>query len=272
MKRMSIILSVVALLCVLCARAEAAPAWPTLDNQWDPVLIGGVLYIDALANSGSDNYGTPPPEPMDIVGGVDPAGDGPFAAGFWAVDASDLMFRMRVDNDPSVGGQFVWTVLLNTDADSDVDWALQLDLSGDNQVELVQALSGGPDTNWDVTLAGTPHSIGFDEDLYSRFSSASGTLNPPYTGSHFHGPGPVDDDYFVDIAVPLATFTAVTGWNSGDPLGIAFSTSSTHTADNKDRPDYPGWGNQPVVPAPAAILLGSLGVVLVGWCRRNKAL
>ncbi len=272
MKRTSGILSVVALLCVLCVRAGAAPSWPALDDQWDPVLIGGGLYIDALANSGSDNYDTPPPKPMDIVGGTDPGGDGPFAAGFWAVSADDLMFRIRVDGDPSRGGQFVWTVLLNTDADLDVDWALQLDLSGDNQVELVQALSGGPDTNWEVTLAGSPHTVGFDTDVYSRSSNASGTLDPPYTGSHFHGPGPVDDDYFVDIAMPLATFTSITGWNAGDPLGIAFSTSASHISDNKDRPDYLGWGNQPVAPAPAALLLGSFGVVLVGWCRRTKAL
>lgn len=178
MKRTGRILSAVALLCVLCVRAGAAPAWPAPDDQWSPVLIDGGLYIDALANSGSDNYDTPPPAPMDIVGGIDPEGDGAFAAGFWAVSADDLMFRLRVDGDPSQGGQFVWTALLNVDVDPDVDWAVQLDLSGDNQVELVQALSGGPDTNWEVTLAGPPHTIGFDKDVYSRFSNASGTLDP----------------------------------------------------------------------------------------------
>ncbi len=66
------------------------------------------------------------------------------------------MFRIRLDGDPSRGGQFVRTALLDTDTDPDVDWAFQLDLSGDNQVELVQALSGGPETSWEVALAGPP--------------------------------------------------------------------------------------------------------------------
>jgi len=179
---------------------------------------------------------------------------------------------MRVDTDPSVGGQFVWTALLNMDGDSDVDWAVQLDLSGDNQVELVEAISGGPANGWDVILADGPHGIGFDAAAYSRFVNASGALNPPYTGSQFHGPGPANDDWFVDIAVPLTTFTATTGWEPGDPLGIAFSTSSTHTLDNKDRPDYGDWGDMPAVPAPGALVLGSLGAFVVGWFRRGRLL
>ena len=108
----------IAILSVPWFTAGAVPTWPALDTDWNPVLVGGNVYLDALANSGSDNFDTPPPEPMDIVGGIDQSGNGPFAAGFWAQNATELMFRMRVDNNPSVGGQFVWTTLLNTDADS----------------------------------------------------------------------------------------------------------------------------------------------------------
>jgi len=272
MKRLSRVATLAVSLLALVGPAGAVPSWPAQADQWSPVLISGGLYVDAQADSGYDNYDTPPPAPMDIVGGIDPAGHGPFAAGFWYQTAGDIMFRMRVDGDPSRGGQFVWTTLLNTDADSDVDWVVQLDLSGDNQVELVEALSGGPATNWEVTLAGPPHIYGFDKDTYSRFVDASGTLDAPYTGSRFHGPGPATDDWFVDMGIPLATFTSVTGWDVGDPLGIAFSTSASHVADNKDRPDYPGWGNQPVVPAPGALLLAGLGTALVGWLRRRTSL
>jgi hypothetical protein len=107
--------------------------------------------------------------------------------------------------------------------------------------------------------------------LYSRFSNASSPLDPPFTGSHFHGPEPIDDDYFVDIAMPLADFIARTGWQPGSPLGIAFSTSASHITNNKDRPDYAGWAVPPI-PAPGAALLASLGAAAVGYLRTRRTL
>lgn len=274
MKRLNLGLGVIAILCISWLPAGAVPSWPGLDSDWDVVTIGGGIYIDARTNDAWDNHDTPPQGPVDIVGGIDQSGNGPFAAGFWSQSTEDIMFRMRVDTNPATGGQFVWTALLNIDSDSDVDWAAKLDLSGDNQVELLRALSGGPDNGWDVLLEGPPHTIGFDPGTNSRFVNASGPLNPPFTGSQFHGPGPATDDWFVDFAIPLATFSATTGWNSGDPLGIAFSTSSTHTQTNKDRPDYDGWGDTeiPTIPAPGALILASLGTFAFGWLRRGKLL
>jgi hypothetical protein len=252
MKHMGTVISL-SLPWLFTSWGDHGPSWPAADYLWSPVMVDGSLYVDAQADAG-DYYTSRPPKAMDIVGGRDPQGNGPFAAGFWVLGPADLMFRLRVDGDPTESRQFVWSVLLNTDADSDVDWVLQLDMSTDEQVELVEAISGGPENGWKVTLANPPHVIGYDKALYTRFANASYPLYPPYTGSHFHGSGPVDDDYFVDIAIPLADFLALTGWKPSDPLGIAFSTSAPHLTNNQDRPDYGGWDVPTTIVPDVAIL------------------
>jgi len=260
MKHMGTVISL-SLPWLFTSSGAGGPTWPAADNLWSPVLFGPSLDGDAQADTG-DYYATRPAKPLDIVGGFDPQGEGPFAAGFWSLGPADLMFRIRVDGNPSQSPQFVWTALLNTDADSDVDWVLQLDMSADEQVELVAALAGGPDNGWEVLLANPPHLIRYDPTLYARFSNASSLPDPPFTGSHFHGPGPIDDDYFVDLALPLLDFMVLTGWNPGEPLGIAFSTSAPHLTNNQDRPDYPGW-NVPTVRAPDMAVPARLGIVTI---------
>jgi len=89
------------LILIPCVPAGAAPSWPASATQWNPVPVGVGIYEDALAGSGADNFDTPPPAGMDLVGGMDPDGNGPFATGFWYSTAEDLMFRMRVDGDPT---------------------------------------------------------------------------------------------------------------------------------------------------------------------------
>ena len=104
MKWSTLILGVIAISCVPWLSAGAVPSWPGLDSNWDVVTIGGATYIDARTNDAWDNRGTPPQGPVDIVGGIDQSGNGPFAAGFWTQSVDDLMFRMRVDTNPNVGG------------------------------------------------------------------------------------------------------------------------------------------------------------------------
>jgi hypothetical protein len=231
--------------------ASAAIVWPAV---WSHVYgSGGGLYADGTNQTPTfvdPNYSTPPtPEYTDLVGGVDSTLAGPFAGGLWATSADFIYFRMRVDNEPSGNPQTVWQVLINTDADEYLDWAIQLDLSSDNQVELAQNLGagGGPSDNWtNVNLslqvaAGTPAT-----DFY-RYVNATAA-----TGSNFHALN--DDDYFIDMAFPKSIFLTQTGLAFSETFGVAFATSASHTVLNKDLPDT-GWG---AIPEPSVVLLSLL--------------
>ena len=112
-------LAVTVVLCYAAAAPAAPVTWPA-DNAWTPATRGAALYVDKLTDGGNpynDYYSTPPsPEYTDIVGGTDAASQGAFAAGFWSNNGTDIMFRIRVDGQPSVNPQTVWQVLLNLDA------------------------------------------------------------------------------------------------------------------------------------------------------------
>jgi hypothetical protein len=261
--------------------------WPASNTDWTPFTIGGCTYEDRLlvpANLLGDYYDTPPSSPyMDIVGGFDSDSIGCFAGGFTYMDADHIFFRMRVSGQPSVNPQFVWQVLLNTDADDDVDWSLQLDLSSDDQVEMALALSGGPSTGWEVVLDPTHYDAtgtgAVPTDFY-RYVSAAGVPNVPYEGSNFDSAGPGDDDYFIDIAYPLNAgggvtngFYDLTGLTPPfDPVArVAFSTSTTHTLTNKDLPEYLGWdtAEQILIPEPGTMGLLALGALALVRRRRR---
>jgi hypothetical protein len=254
------------LVFTLCSGLSADPVWPT-DGEWIPMLNGG-LYVDVVNNTGTgDVYATPPhPDNLDLVGGIDANSAGPFVTGYWYTDDVDLMFRMRVDGNPDIGrfgAQHVWIVFLNTDDDDDVDWALSLDNQVDGQVELVPAVSGGPTTAnpWNpVVLGDTPHTGVSPLSTWSRFLSATAV-----DGSEFDG----DEDFFVDLAFPMATFLSMTGLAPADPIGMALATSADHVNINKDLPDYTSWGDPPVIPEPATLILLAAGLPLLLRIRRK---
>lgn len=274
------ILRIIAFCIIPCctAAAPAALIWPATPQGWTPITVGGAPYVDPLyTGSGSDYYATPPsPDKLDLVGGIDKNGNGPFATGFWATDGANLMFRMRVDSNPTQGNDntnHVWTVLLNTDADPAVDWAMQLDAQGDNQVEFVRALAGSPSsgTPWNpVTLAGTPHT-GLPLAAWSAFVNASALpLNAPYGGSHFDSTNANDDDFFVDIALPISLIQSImaqAGETWSGQFSAAFATSADHININKDLPDITTWPDP--VPEPASLSLLAAGALATLRRRRH---
>jgi len=254
-----------------------AVSWPA-NNDWNPVTYQGSLYIDPLNQGpGTDRYATPPsPLGLDLVGGTDSNGNGPFGTAFWGDDGDNLLFRIRLDDEP-VGGQdlskHVWTVFLNRDQDEDVDWALQLDNKVDSQIELVPAVSGGPNSGnpWDpVVLGDTPHAGVPLEDRYRIINATDLSFLPPDGGSLFNRNGPAEDDFFLDFAFPWATFDQIftdAGLTVPESFGVAFATSANHININKDLPEVDGWGDP--IPEPATATLLGLGAAVFVIRRRR---
>lgn len=278
MKLRSLHICAALLLGLLPAGTGLAISWPG-DAEWTALTYGLDLYVDALATAsgGDDNFVTiPEPEVLDLVGGYDHHGAGPFAAGFSYQDNDYLMFRIRVDNEPTLAGpgadQLVWTVMLNTDGDPDVDWVVQLDQKQHDQVELVPAISGGPQTAvpWDPVVLSSDEleHVGFDSGEYARTQNATAT-----DGSHFHDEGPEDDDFFIDIAYPLATFLSRTGLPADFTYQAALATSATDTLINKDIPDHASWiPTVALVPEPATWVgfITGLTLLLAASPRRRR--
>ncbi|MBW2363230.1 MAG: hypothetical protein JRG84_20225 [Deltaproteobacteria bacterium] len=221
-------LALIAVFAAAAADAQGAALWPS--EPWVALTVGGADYWDVL---GDEN-----PEATDLVGGIDDGisysalvggiDDGiSYSAGAWHESTTNdqLSLRMRLDADGSTSNS-VWQFMFNTDTDPDVDWVLEVRQSGSpggQQVIFTAASPGGPL---------------FDDIALDPAYDWTGPLAdwrrwiPVTDGSTFDG----DPDYFLDTAIPLSTFHAITGLNQGDSYSIALSSSTSHTQVNKDIP------------------------------------
>lgn len=253
--RNSWVFATLLLALALSPRLLASITWPG-EEAWEPLTKDGSNYWDTTADEATDT--------VDLVGSTPT-----YPAAYWAHtdggtlwDTSDdqLLFRVRVDESPGAGDNFVWTALVDTDGDSsDVEWSLQLDSADDDQVELVSAVTGGS-TVADVALAAAPTWTGADAD-FSRIAAAG-------DGSSFDA----DADAFVDFGIPWDAFAAATGVSRQTPLSFAVVTSNADQQVNRDVPLGLGFASPvssvfgtAVVPVPepstAALLLASFSIL-----------
>jgi len=256
--------------------AQAAPTWSTV--VWNEVTVGGgaSYYTDKhYHDDPTDNASTPPaPAVVDILG------DATYPTAYWSIDNDNIMFRVRVDGNPNIADQYVWSALLNTVGDVTTDYVLQLDLGNDNQVEMATATGGSPldgvpagDTPWsEVAMPDTvaaPH-VPPTEGLAPDYDPTD-WYNYELSDSDFGGAdgdaGP-SADYFIDFAMDLDTFYAVTGLADGQNFQVAFASSANHENSNKDLPDG-GWSDVITVPEPTALALLAIGCAVLGFRRRK---
>lgn len=277
-------------LALLGAHVHGQVAWPSNWSTNDGLSPGPGIWNPLLGTNGafySDLLDDVTPDDVDIVGGyTDHHTNGPFPAAFFYVDTTNIMFRMRVNDNPLMvtgGGattnfnSFVWGFYLNTDSDIDVDYVLQVDESGDGNLELATADPGGGPTNtWDVSLPAITHVPIQDLDDWTNSVRYFGVYNATaIDGSHFHDT-PATEDYFIDVAIPWTIFTNETGLGYLEPFEIALATSTTHTLytginATKDSPEgY--WSAEVAIPEPSAgiIAIAAFGTLMF-LIRRRRA-
>ncbi|MDP6931960.1 MAG: hypothetical protein QGG40_03550, partial [Myxococcota bacterium] len=183
---------------VLFLLPSSALAWPDTD-AWEPLYSGGApMEDDVYDNSGGDR--------VDLVGDE----TDPVAA--WYVDDDHLYLRMRVNADPTDDpyplNSDAWGYLLDTDGDdSAYEYAIIIHDNGAN----LDLMTGGGDLETEPT------------DLYSISSPFSDDLAlVEITDSEFGS----DEDYHLDLAVPLSDLEAEFGLMATDSFRLAIGTET----------------------------------------------
>ena len=252
----------VAVFCVLCSSLHAAVVWPLTDADWVPLTTGGGtnLYQDVVDTN---------PDTTDIVG------DSNFAAAHWHYQDNgtastlddQILFRIRINDQPNKD-QGTWQIVLNTDADTGVDFVLQYDASGNpDAVELLASINEGP-TIGDVT---------FDTDNPAWQTTSTADYirweDPTGDGSDVGGDG---SDVFLDIGIPWTDFSAATGLDLGDSMSIGVTTGSSNQI-NKDVPlgqttasaTTTIFSDAVTIPEPSSVTLLALAGIILAWTRRK---
>lgn len=258
-----------AIALAMVAAPAGAVTWPT-EGSWQVITAGGMPYSDPHGDvPGGNDY-------LDIVG------DSTHPGGFlYLLDPTDIMFRMRVDQDPTaLANNKVYAFLIDTDGDCLIDYSLQLDDQFHHEVELVEAIIGGPylqvggGGNAATTLLLDtdqlwPDNGGVMDASYYRFTT------PTADGYDFHTGGPGVDAY-VDVAMPWNLFTGFTGLTKDTPFRVTLGSTTSHAqmtnAGDVRAPMVCDALSDPVIPEPAtaAGLILAAGS-LAGYIRRRRA-
>ncbi|MED4051937.1 carboxypeptidase regulatory-like domain-containing protein [Priestia megaterium] len=193
-------------------------AFPS-NSQFQPILIGNQPIFDMVGDQS--------PAATDLVGNTQ------FPAAFFAYDATNVYFRIRVNEDPRNSkltgfANYGWGVLINTSGDPGVyDWLANVN-GLDNTVNLIKNTTRVYNS-WNDPAEGTD---GRGAPNFSRpivnFDVARVTLTND--GSNFGG----NPDYFIDFQFPVANFFSLLGISASTPIGLVIFTSANGNNYNKD--------------------------------------
>ena len=182
-------------------------------KSWNPVISNGQNYWDPENDTGNQGH-----EYLDIVGEDSvPAAYMLFREVSGTETEDQLLFRIRIDGKKNaMPGAF--QVLFESTGDTSVDWYLEL-ASGDLDSEGTVSFGAASGFNRSGVTFDTTEWTG----SYTDYIQWTGTATDD--GSQYTG----DDDYFIDIAMPLSVFADCTGISStNDPFRVVVSSSQNN--------------------------------------------